>query len=146
MKENGSIVRGGMGGFLNPPGHPEHDWHVESGAGWRSSASLSHAVETEYLSDELRREAAAKLAEWDADKLPLDAPEVVAWVRSVLGYFANCYAGEGPTPWRAGSLKIERGRDPMISPADHAGVNMIRNFYPEFTPTAADFANAKWGS
>jgi hypothetical protein len=34
----------------------------------------------------------------------------------------------------------------MNKPEDHAGVNLIRRYYPEYVPTQEDFDNAKWGS
>lgn len=95
----------GASGFLNPLGHPEHTWSVTENRGGHAVGwfSLSAAAEAEWIPAEDRRVAQAKLAEWVP--LPLDSPEVVKWFRSVLGYFAGCYKGEGKEPWNAGNLR-----------------------------------------
>lgn len=37
-----------------------------------------------------------------------------------------------------------RDRDPLEWIEDHAGVRLIRNYYPNFYPTREHFDNAKW--
>jgi len=149
-KASGRIVSGGMGAFLNPPTHPEHFRHVETDLRRkpenRGMMSLSAAVDAEWLSDAVRSAARVELRQWDP--LPLSHPDVQEWIEQVLGYFKGCYRGPGDEPggWHAGKLVIAPGRDPLANPADHAGVNLIRKYYPDYVPTREDFAGAHWGS
>lgn len=142
----------GMGGFLNPPGHPEHKQSVETdlrrrpeNRGWMS---LSTAVDCEWLDAATRRVAKTVLASWERSKLPLDNAEVQDWIRQVLGYFTNCYrraGSEAPDAWNCDKLEINKAIDPFARLDDHAGVHLIRKYYPEFTPTPEHFAEAYWG-
>lgn len=145
--ETHKIVYRGMG-FLSPPTHPEHDYSVSSFRGAREvgGTSLSSAVNAEFLSEPIRRSAAGILSAWKAPAV--DSPEVQGWILQVLGYFRHCYrdpqAGEGEQ-WYADKLIIsESSRGRKVE--DHAGVHLIRRYYPEFTPTAEHFAGARWGS
>src|SRR5690349_1630197 len=100
--DQGSIVKEGMGGFLNPPGHPEHTMSV---VGYRFSESLSAAVNDENLDPALRAEAKQILDDWEANKPPIDRD----WVHSVLGYFRGCYQGNpelGEKSWHVCKLVI----------------------------------------
>jgi hypothetical protein len=148
-KEKGKLVKGGMGGFLCPPNHPEHDFHVETDLRKRpenrGGMSLSAAVEASWLDGFTKAAARVALAGWE--RQPIDSPKVVAWIQQVLGYFKGCYANPaaGERQWNADSLIIDK-RNPMDKPEDHAGVNLIRRYYPEYKPTHEDFENAKWGS
>jgi hypothetical protein len=151
-KERGRIVADGMGGFLNPPGHPEHTHHVETDLRrrpWnRGGMSLRAATETEWLASETRNAARAMLKAWEANRAPIDSPEVRDWIHSTLGYFRHCFRNPdaGAEQWHAGKMTIDEKRDPLANPADHAGVNLIRGFYPEYNPTAEDFTAAYWGT
>ena len=147
-KERGRIVSSGMGGFLNPPTHPEHTHSVETDLRRRPEdrgrMSLSYAATCEYLADETRAAAKRRLDEWVAP--PVDSPEIQAWIRRVLGYFAGCYKGpDGEGCWDAGKLRIDSKADPMLNIDLHAGVRLIREYYPDFTPAAQHFAEARWG-
>jgi len=148
-KEKGRLVNRGMGGFLNPPGHPEHNWSVEFDLRRRpenrGSMSLSAAVECEWLDPVARGEARRMLLEWEF----VPGPKATAWIRQVLGYFKGCYKNDKlpePECWNASHLFISQDLDPMIQGNDHAGVHLIRRYYPEYVPTKEDFDNAKWGS
>lgn len=152
-KERGRIRLEGMGGFLNPPGHPEHTSSVETDLRRRpenrGGMSLSSAIGTEWLDDAIRAECRRKLAEWDANKLPLTDPAVQDWIRQVLGYFRGCYrntAAPRDEQWHASELVIDQTRKPLDWQNDHAGVNLIRKYYPDYVPTAEDFAQAYWGT
>jgi hypothetical protein len=149
-KEVGRLARGGAGGFLNPPTHPEHDWHIETDLRRRPEnrgfMALNSAIDCDWLADGTRASARRKLAEWV--RPALDSPEVQAWIHQVLGYFRGCYQGNadlGEKSWHVSNLKIDN-RDPMTSVDTHAGVRLIRKYYPEFLPTAEHFAKAKWGT
>lgn len=144
-----SITRSGMGGFLNPPTHPEHTFSVieRNSRGAESGCmSLTAAVEASYLPDSIRQRAVGILKEWQAPAI--ESPEIQEWVLQVLGYFRGCYRNPaaGAEEWHAGKLIISQSRDPLEAPGDHAGVHLIRQYYPEFTPAAEHFAGAYWGS
>jgi hypothetical protein len=144
------LVRRGMGGFLNPPTHPEHEWSVETDlarrADDRGGASLTAAVDSEWLDPAARAAARQLLQSWQP--LPLSHPDVVAWRRRVLGYFAGCYRNPdgAPDQWHVARLVIDRERDPLAHPEEHAGVRMIRQYYPDYAPSAEDFSAARWGA
>lgn len=130
----------GAGGFLNPPTHPEHTMSVQ---GKDMSCSLSYAAQS--MESPLKEQCQAILDAWKP--LPIEHPDVQTWIRQVLGYFKDCYQGRGndETAWHAGNLHIE-ARDPMLNRDLHAGVHLIRKYYPEFEPTEIHFAEAKWGN
>lgn len=149
MKISARIVNCGIGGFLNPPTHPEHTMGVNTyDRNGRNDGcmSLSSAIEpaSSWLPEETRAQARKILADWKAPAI--DSPEVQDWIRQVLGYFRNCYRPAG-TVGRCAVDKLEIDeRDPMVNIDHHAGVYFIRCFYPEFTPTVEHFTGAYWGS
>jgi hypothetical protein len=141
--ETGRIVNRGMGGFLNPPGHPERSFSVETDLQGRpenrGGLSLSSAIECEWLSLETRSAAARVLKEWSRPWI--GAEDVQAWILQVLGYFKNCYQSPSGS-WNASDLFIGDGDG---HEDQHAGVHLIRKYYPEFVPTTAQFLAARWG-
>lgn len=147
LKSNwGKIVNSGAGGFLNPPTHPEHDWSVRSVYDDTFSMALSSAAESDWLDDECRSAARIKLKSWKP--LPLDDASVKDWIHQILGYFAGCYVGQdrdGNPSWNASDLRILKDTDPILNANIHAGVYLIRKYYPDFAPSADDFAKAYWG-
>ena len=149
-KEKGRIVNEGMGGFLCPPNHPEHDFHVETDLRKRPEnrgcMSLSAAIEADWLDSATRQAARVALVSWE--RQPIGSPKVVAWIRQVLGYFKGCYKNtevEESRGWNADCLRINQKANPMKWIEYHAGVHLIRKYYPEYVPTAEDFNHAKWG-
>ena len=66
----------------------------------------------------------------------------------MLGYFRGCFNfhPENETGWHAGNLTIDSGVDPLENADFHAGVHLIRRYYPEFQPTREHFLQAYWGS
>lgn len=150
MKERGLITSPGAGGFLCPPTHPEHTQHVQTDLRrrpWnRGSLSLSSAVECDWLDDATRANAKRILDTWQENKPALDSTEIIEWKRQVLGYFAGCYKGDGENPWNCSALRITKDADPMLNFDLHAGVRMIRQYYPGFVPTRDDFNSAYWGT
>src|SRR5688500_14346991 len=81
----------GMGGFLNPPSHPEHTYSIREYRGGREtgSYSLSSALECEYLPYEVRNVARRILNDWQAG-----TPDE-SWLASVYNYFRHCYSKDG---------------------------------------------------
>lgn len=146
-KEKGRITSSGMGGFLNPPTHPEHTMHVEIDLRRRpenrGGLSLSSAVDCDWLDAGTRMAAKAVLNSWQAP--PMESAEIQAWILQVLGYFRSCYQGTNGS-WNAYDLVIDKERDPVVNADTHAGVNLIRKYYPSFVPSAEHFQNAKWGN
>ncbi len=148
--EKGMIVNEGMGGFLNPPTHPEHGMSVmfdlRRRRENRGSMSLSSAVACEWLDPLTRERAKSVLDGWKAPAI--ESPEVAEWIRSVLGYFRSCYRNPaaGEREWHASDMLIDANRDPLAFDCEHAGVHLIRKYYPDFVPTADDFALARWGA
>lgn len=139
------LVKGGQGSFLDPPGHPEHDWSVHSVYGDTSSSSLSFAAE--HASDPTAKAAArAKLAQWKP--LPLSDPKVQDWIHEVLGYFKGMYSGMNKAmqqSWDVSDLRHRLDYDPTLNQDIHAGVHFIRKFYPDYKATPYDFQAAYWG-
>lgn len=108
--------------------------------------SLSYASTCDYIGAAVRDQAKAMLANWQAP--PIDAPEIQEWIAQVLGYFARCYRNPGKSgheQWHASHLIIDN-RDPFEHAHEHAGVHMIRGFYPSYHPTRDAFKRAYWGS
>ncbi len=94
----------------------------------------SSATTCEYILNDSKMVAKMKLDSWNP--LPLNDEKVVKWVRQVLGYFRNCYKNRDmnePDCW-------------MEWVEDHAGVRLIRKYYPEYNPSQEDFDMAKWGT
>lgn len=93
--EKGKIVKHGMGGFLCPPGHPMHEYSVETDLRRRpenrTSMSLEYAVESPMLDAATKAAAKALLAYWEGSKRPLKSAAVRDWIHQVLGYFKGCY-------------------------------------------------------
>ena len=151
-KEKGKIVNKGMGGFLCPPGHPEHSYSVQTDLRrreWnRGSMSLSFAAKCEWLDPFTKADARSALRKWSDNRPAIDSAEVKDWIQQVLGYFRGCYKGNpdlGEKAWDAGNLRMDQKVDPMLNVELHAGVRLIRQYYPEYVPTAEDFAGAYWG-
>jgi hypothetical protein len=151
-KEPGIIVNEGLGGFLDPPTYPTHTKSVEFDLRRRREnrgyMSLSSAVESEWLDDAVRAFAKQILDDWV--RPPIESPKIQDWIRQVLGYFKNCWKGEGSEPqcWQVSNLvTLEKDYLPgRIGLLDHAGVHLIRKFYPDFLPTEAHFTEAYWGT
>ena len=150
-KEKGKIVNKGMGGFLCPPGHPDHSYSMQTDLRrreWnRGSMSLSFAATCEWLDDATRQAAGVALVGWE--RPAIGSGRVQEWIGQVLGYFRGCYKGNpdlGEKAWEAGNLRMDQKVDPTLNVELHAGVHLIRRYYPEYVPTAEDFAGAYWGT
>lgn len=142
------IINQGVGGFLCPPGHPMHTKGVETDLNRRpedrGGMSLEAAAECNWLDAATRGRAKALLA-WQPP--PIDTPEIQDWIRQVLGYFCSCYnfGPDVPENWYAARLTIDANANPLEHCMRHAGVHLIRKYYPHFVPTAEQFQEAYWG-
>lgn len=139
----------GSGSFLDPPTYPTHDYGIEldtnrppEDRGW---ASLTSAVDGghDWLHPDTVADAKRILEAWR--RPAIDNPEIQDWIAQVLGYFRHCYCGLTDTRWNVSDLIID-DRNPLENIDDHAGVHLIRKFYPDFTPTAEDFQRSYWGT
>jgi len=152
MIEHGKIVNSGMGGFLNPPTHPEHRLSVQSKKKNSFSMSLSAAIDCRYLDDATKQEAKDILDNWK--KLPLNDITVQDWIHHVLGYFKNCFSPDG-VDRNANNCLIWIEKDAKNYGSkwcnfernynNHLGVMLIRKYYPEYEINENDFENAYWG-
>lgn len=155
--QKAQIIQEGMGGCLCPPGHPMLTQCVETDLrrkpGNRTHMSLEEAMESPLIDAATRRAVKTILRTWERSKLPLTDPAVREWILQVLGYFAGCYCrgdGSKPEDWHCANLVItgtKQGKEPgrKLTVDQHAGVHLIREYYPDYTPADADFANAYWG-
>lgn len=148
MMLKGHIVNEGMGGFLNPPAHPEHILSVKGSRD--EGGSLSYIAydpgAASYWDEETVQRARNILETWTP--LPLDHPDVEDWVRQVMGYFRGCYGGDrslGEQRWNVQNLLIDSELDPMENEDEHAGVHYIRKWYPEFRLSREILDEAYWG-
>lgn len=123
------ILNSGMGGFLNPPGHAEHNWSIGDGNG---SASLTYALTQPWVSDELKRAIRALLLTNPGTFTP-------EWEANCYAYFRNCYSPDG----------VQRNVSGLMSngpPEYHAAYLHIKKFFPVYAPNLELIANPpKWG-
>jgi len=147
LKRTARIVPGGMGNFLDPPEYPTHQFHIGYGRR-QGGSSLTSNSSVESIDPLTRKEVRGLLDNWKKNRPPIDSPEVRKWISEVLGYMATGYRNPnaGDKQWDASKLVFDSKRDPVRNAKDHAGVHLIRKFYPDFTPTDDDFAGARWGN
>jgi hypothetical protein len=114
----------------------------------RGSMALEYAVDSPTLDAATRAVVRTILATWERKKPALDSPEVQDWIHQVLSYFRGCFCrgdGSKPEDWHADVVRIDSAADPLDNAECHAGVHLIRKYYPEFQPTREHFARAYWG-
>lgn len=129
------LVSEGMGGFLNPPNHPEHDYSIIECWGGQEVGSmpLSYASTCDYLPGAVRGTAKGILKRWNPQE-----PDP-AWLDSVYNYFRHCYSIDGINRdtshcitygkfW--GNAEQEQNDDPTHSLA----YLHVKEFYPNHTP------------
>lgn len=121
----------GMGGFLNPPGDPEHFYLVRESGRNGSLMSLRSAVAEDYVPASVRERAAKLLAEATPTCSEL-------WVREVYGYFKNCYSPDGVNRDTGDCLIDGTGNLPA---EHHLAVMFVRTFFPDHEPRTDLIAN-----
>jgi len=123
----------GSGGFLCPPGHPNHEYVLKGYYGGRVKRDADL-----YASIELALDPAEDIPESvreHARRIMSEANLVcsVAWVKSVYGYFRNSYSLDGADRnvshaviFRPGCRHVERHRPCKAGPDDgvHTGANV----------------------
>lgn len=116
------ILNEGMGGFLNPPGHAEHDFCVR----WEKDyLCLSHAVTCEYLPANLRQQA-RELLEKHTGTLTEE------WVQQVYKYFARCYSPDGVDRNVSNCIVTKKGSTEL--PAEYSLAYLhIKQYFPEYS-------------
>jgi hypothetical protein len=123
------IVEGtGSSGFLCPPGHPNHTYHVEEVSPRGSVGAigpLSMILGDDRASDGVRREAQRII-----DEATLVQSE--AWMRSVYDYFGNMYAPDSGSQNVSDLIHHQAGVAPP--PERHAAVVTIRRYFPDHQP------------
>lgn len=142
----GKIVNEGMGGFLDPPGYPTHNWSVKSVYGDTFSMSLESASESEWLNEEVRNEAKRLLRTW---KPARNSSRTIDWMHQVMGYFRGMYRDPSAKigeEWHVSHLLNLPSIDPVKNQNRHAGVHLIRQFYPDFKLTHKMLEGAYWGT
>lgn len=139
--QKAKIISEGMGGFLNPPSHPEHFFSVKD----RGYFSLSYYLNTIHCDCLIvKREIEGLLKEWEQNKPSISSIETQIWIKKVLGYYRNCYV----RPYCGNDcdkLFISKTLNPLANAHIHRGVCFIREFYPEFVPNSLHFEQASWG-
>jgi hypothetical protein len=123
----------GSGGFLCPPGHPNHEYTLY---GWSSQAkasrsgldgaaligSIESAASDSECPGSVKDQAARILA-----NAPLACSE--AWIRNVYGYFRNSYAPADRD--RNVSRSVRNGPHGL-----HLGYLKVRDYFPDHAPRA----------
>lgn len=121
----------GMGGFLCPPGHWNHEYTLTGYDGGRLKRDPDSLCGIEYaLTDEAGASDAIKAR---VRKIIADATLVDSdmWERSVYGYFRNSYSPEDM------NRNVSRAIiDPAntITPDRHLAVLCIREYFPDHKP------------
>lgn len=132
-------ARRALGGFLMPPGHPNHEYYVAeyvSPRGRRElgTYALDSVIDSEWIPAPVRARAQRIL-----DGAELRCSEL--WVRDVYGYFRDMYLPE------SGSTNVSD----MVSdsahalPVDrHAAVAFVRRFFPDHEARTDLIADASY--
>jgi len=135
-----SDPRESVGGFMCPPGHPNHTYSVHSYPSARARNadgyySLDSILDADWVPARVRAQA----------QRIMDAAELVCselWVRHVYGYFRNMYLSE------TGSRDVS---DLVTDPANalpagrHAAVALVRQYFPDHQPRVDLIADPRYG-
>ncbi|OGH07442.1 MAG: hypothetical protein A2W22_03165 [Candidatus Levybacteria bacterium RBG_16_35_11] len=125
------LVNSGMGGFLCPLGHPEHNWCIEEYRGGRCMEmySLSSAKGAEYLPPRVRWNSAFLLARWKA-RHSQDIPDS-AWLDQVYTHFNHRYSPDGVNRNAGDCILDYKNEQP---PEYHLAYLFVKQFYPDHVP------------
>src|SRR5687768_7164894 len=120
----------GMGGFLCPPGHPNHVYVVWEGyfrsmARARTLMALDSCVKEEWVSASIRQRAQNLI-----NQAQLTSSEL--WLRHTYGYMGGMYWPQGVEPRSAMDMVAIPARDG--DPERHGAVVHIRKYFPDHEP------------
>ncbi|MEK5036158.1 hypothetical protein MKY96_32435, partial [Paenibacillus sp. FSL R7-0302] len=119
------IVNSGAAGFLNPPGHAEHNYSVRELSRNNkeiSSESLSSALINDSIPEDIKNRAKMLL-----ERFPGDFTE--EWEHSVYNYFRCAYSPDGVNRNVNDCFFQKDG-----NPEHHLGYLFIKSFYPDYEP------------
>lgn len=132
-------ARHAMGGFLMPPGHPNHEYYVAeyvSPRGRRElgTYALASVTDSEWIPAPVRARAQRIL-----DGAELRCSEL--WVRNVYGYFRDMYLPESGST-NASDLVSDRAN--QLPAESHAAVAWVRRFFPDHAPRTDLIADSRF--
>lgn len=121
----------GMGGFLNPPTHPQHTTSIIEKRGGHEVGyySLTGARDEKYLPGRVRGTANGILKRWVREKGQEQPDEV--WLASVYNYFRNCYSPDGENR-NVSDCLINNANS--LPPERHLAYLFVKEFYPAHKP------------
>lgn len=116
----------GSGGFLCPPGHPNHRYSVIEGPARnpRTIMAVDSAATEEWVPAGVRERAARLLTDARLVESPL-------WVGMVYGYFHSMYLPESGS---ANVADLITDRKNELPAERHAAVAYIRRYFPQHSP------------
>lgn len=135
------IIEGdGSGGFLCPPGHPNHRYSLHEFVSPRGRKvigifSIDYALLGDHAATPQIKLQVAKIY----GKSELVCSE--KWIRHVYGYFRNCYLPESGEKAADKLLIVKPGQKddqgnpiPLPSPERHRAADLIREYFPDHQP------------
>jgi len=136
------LVNDGMGGFLNPPGHPEHAYSIQEFSKGHEvgSYSLSAAMSESWMPSKVQIKAKWILKRWNAG-----APDE-AWLATVYNYFRHCYSKDGNNRnvndcVTYGKFWDNAEQEENEDPTHHLGYLFVKQFYPDHKPDMGRIKN-----
>lgn len=118
----------GVGGFLCPPGHWNHEYALHAYYNGRRKPVVDGLYTIEYALDQESQAAESVQAKVHAIMASSELVCSELWLRNVYGYFRNCYAAQD------GSRDVSRCRTDRTHalPAElHLAVLHVRQFFPD---------------
>jgi hypothetical protein len=119
----------GMGGFLAPPGHPDHEYVVIGKRPRAREADMMTGVGSVLDNPDQYPEHVVRMAQRVMDAAELRCSEL--WIRSVYGYFHTMYVPESGDRRAAYLLTDPKN---TLPPERHAAVATIRQWFPDHEP------------
>lgn len=131
------LVDSGMGGFLNPPGHPEHDYSIHGFRGGHEveSTCLTRCLD-DYYRGAVRGSAKGLLKRWEKNRPAIPPRE---WMIEVYKYFKHCYSKDGinrdvDSCVTYGKFWDNAEQEQHENPYHHLGYMFVKSFYPVHEP------------
>lgn len=91
MKRDDKVTSGGMGSWLCPPGHPSHEFSVETDLGRkkenRGSMNIEYALTQSYIHPETRKDIEKLLSDYTPPVI--GSSEFNYWAEDVMRYFKS---------------------------------------------------------